>query len=289
MFTIQLATVLAGLIAAPAVLNGAQERAQPIVGEFLATIGGDTSPRSVGTNKSLDAPHAHPLARDATDIVAHCFFEENMAVRTPRALGRARQAFGHECLAKGGRLLIDADPVVQDFKRRKAESLLPPNKPFHVWEADAAVCVTSSGYALGGLVAISERKGMEPSTYNGSTMVVGLLMPSYARTAIYAYHPRAIGGPTPALVAQRRVAPSDGELTARFQGKRRREQKRDEAFRRAIEVGIETNCGMVIQVRGPVMDVALPPTRTTPSGQSSFWSKRAALFPPGPTVCSFGL
>ena len=289
MFTFQLATVAAGLIATPAALSGAQERARPVIGDFLATIGGDSSPKTVGADKSIDAPHIQPLARDASDIVAYRFFKENMAVRTPRALGRAREAFGQECLAKGGRLLVDTDLVVQDFKRRRAESLLPPNKPFHVWEADAAVCVASSGHAMGGLVSISERKGMEPSTHNGSTMVVGLLMPSYVRTAVYAYHPRAIGGPTPALMAQNRAGPSEGELTARFQEERRREQEREEAFRRTMDVGTETNCGMVIQVRGPVVEVALPPTRTTPSGQTSFWSKRAVLFPPGPTVCTFGL
>ncbi|KQN72970.1 hypothetical protein ASE91_18135, partial [Sphingomonas sp. Leaf62] len=55
------------------------------------------------------------------------------------------------------------------------------------------------------------------------------------------------------------------------------EQRANEAFQKDIAVGTETNCGTVIQVRGAMVEIALPPVRPTPNGQSTFWSKRTAL------------
>lgn len=39
--------------------------------------------------------------------------------------------------------------------------------------------------------------------------------------------------------------------------------------------------GTVIQIRGPIVEIAVPPVRLTPNGQSTFWSKRAVLARPG--------
>ncbi len=67
------------------------------------------------------------------------------------------------------------------------------------------------------------------------------------------------------------------------------EQRANEAFQKDIVVGTETNCGTVIQVRGPMVEIAVPPVRPTPNGQSTFWSKRTALTHPGPALCTYGL
>jgi hypothetical protein len=67
------------------------------------------------------------------------------------------------------------------------------------------------------------------------------------------------------------------------------EVARAEAFRKAMAVGSETNCGTVIQLRGPMVEIAVPAYRNTPNGQSTFWSKRDRLYPIGPALCSYGL
>ena len=43
------------------------------------------------------------------------------------------------------------------------------------------------------------------------------------------------------------------------------EQKRREAFRRDLAIGTVTNCGKVIQIRGPMIKIAVPPTTLTPT------------------------
>ena len=169
-------------IAAVVLLSAAFAPAQqsPVMSDFLAAIGGETSVKTVSSDKNQSPAHALPLSRDATDILGYRFFKKNMAVRRPVALGRAKAAFAAECQAKDGRLLAGDDPVTLAFLRRRMTSLLPPSKPFHVWEGHVMVCVGPSGHALGGLAAISESKGYEPATHTGGSQLVGLLMPSHA-------------------------------------------------------------------------------------------------------------
>lgn len=281
-------TNAAALLLFPVVPAFGQQQ-ERVVADFLTTIGGDTSVKTVGADKNPAAPQIQPLTRDAADIVGHRFFKENMGVKRPVAVARAQAAFARECQAKGGRMLLDNDPAIRAFHQRRVAPILPKGEAFHVWQGQASICAGPSGQALGGLVAISESKGIEPSNHSGSSALVGLLMPSYIRTAVYAYHPRSIAAVTPAITAAGRLAESQQQIVDHFAAQRRLELKRDDAFRKAMEVGTETNCGTVIQVRGPMVEVALPPMRTTPKGQSTFWSRKTVLFPPGPTICTFGL
>lgn len=281
-------TSAAALLVFPVVPVFGQQQ-EPVVADFLTTIGGDTSVKTVGADKNPAAPQIQPLTRDAADIVGHRFFKENMGVKRPVAVARAQAAFAQECQTKGGRMLADGEPAVRAFYQRSVAPILPKGEAFHVWRGQASICAGPTGQALSGLVAISESKGIEPSNHSGSSALVGLLMPSYVRTAVYAYHPRSIAGVTPVMTAQARVAESQQQIADRFTEQRRLELKRDDAFRQAMEIGTETNCGTVIQVRGPMIEVAVPPMRTTPTGQSTFWSRKTVLFPPGPTVCTFGL
>ena len=285
MFSAQVHGIAAVLLCLAALAPAQQPS---VMSDFLATIGGDTSVRTVTSDKNQSSAYALPLSRDAADLVGYRFFKENMAVRRPVALSRAKAAFAAECQAKDGRLLAGDDPVTLAFLRRRVTSLLPPSRPFHVWEGHVMVCVGPSGHALGGLAAISESKGYEPAEHTGGSQLVGLLMPSHARTAVYAYHPRAVGGTVSPEQPRRQLAPSTQEIAARDAERQRALAKRDDEFRRAIEVGTETNCGAVIQVRGPMVEVAVPPMRVTPGGQSTFWARRTALYPPGPTICTFG-
>lgn len=46
------------------------------------------------------------------------------------------------------------------------------------------------------------------------------------------------------------------------------EHRANKTFRRGLGLGTETDCGTVIQLRGPMVENALQPVRLTPNGQS---------------------
>jgi hypothetical protein len=82
-------------------------------------------------------------------------------------------------------------------------------------------------------------------------------------TAIYAFRPDQIESRA-SLVA----AISRSTVAAEID--QANERARAEAFRNDMAVGTETNCGTVIQLRGPMVEVAVPAYPTTPNGQSTF-------------------
>jgi hypothetical protein len=98
------------------------------------------------------------------------------------------------------------------------------------------------------------------------------------RTAVYAYRPDRI-----------RTAASFETQEAALRADDAAEQRANEIFRRDLAIGTETNCFTVIQIRGPMVEIAVPPVRLTPNGQSTFWSKRTVLARPGIAPCTYGL
>jgi hypothetical protein len=87
---------------------------------------------------------------------------------------------------------------------------------------------------------------------------------------------------------RRRVAAEDAAEAARV-ARERSEAVRLKPFRAGLTVGSRTNCGLVITVRGPLVQVQLPPNVTGPSGQREFWAPRADLTDAeAPQGCRFG-
>jgi len=69
----------------------------------------------------------------------------------------------------------------------------------------------------------------------------------------------------------------------------RDEERRLKPFREALAVGSRTNCGMVIDVRGPLVQVQLPPHTRGAGDQREFWARRDELTDASPPErCSFG-
>jgi hypothetical protein len=67
------------------------------------------------------------------------------------------------------------------------------------------------------------------------------------------------------------------------------ENRRLAPWRKALTIGSETNCGLVIDDRGAVLEIQLPTGNTGPNGERTFWSKRDALADyPFPRECGFG-
>lgn len=67
------------------------------------------------------------------------------------------------------------------------------------------------------------------------------------------------------------------------------EDQRLAPWREALNVGDRTNCGMVVDTRGPIVKVQLPANINLPSGEREFWARRSELTDSEPvTNCRFG-
>jgi hypothetical protein len=73
------------------------------------------------------------------------------------------------------------------------------------------------------------------------------------------------------------------------EAQRRAEQERLVPFQKSLTVGTQTNCGLVIDDRGPIVEVQLPAGSVGPNGERQFWIKREELADyPAPKGCSYG-
>jgi hypothetical protein len=67
------------------------------------------------------------------------------------------------------------------------------------------------------------------------------------------------------------------------------EKQRLAPWRRALAIGSQTNCGLVINDRGTVLEIQLPSGVTGPTGERQFWVKREELADyPFPQGCTYG-
>lgn len=271
----------AGILAfaAPA---GAQQL--PVIGDFLATIGGETLPNKKEKRWTIDTEPLRVLVNTPDEIIGHRFFREEFDKGTPNprvTMDRALIAFLEECRAKGGWGLGDNDPNLDKFYAEKVEGLKPDysNHPRRTARAAVELCVTQAQDILGGFAAIVSAE-WRPWGYRKIWTI---------RTLVYAFRGSAIT-PIP-----KPVPPSPEELAARRKAEEARRaevaenQARIEAFQRTVKIGTDTNCGTVIQVRGPMVEVALPAHKKTDSGHPTFWAKRERVYPAGAGVCHFGL
>ena len=250
----------------------------PAIADFLGTIGGNTDIRTVDGHL---APNPYtgfhrltvPLERDRGRILGYRFFKEKRRDNATATAEAARTAFSAECEGKGGTIEPDNSEVATAFHRRIAadiEYLEPSAK--HFWVAITAVCSRGPAEVMGGFLAAV----YDPTEAAG--MMSLLVGPTPTKTAVYAYGPYRIAGAAPLRERQKAVM---ADVAA--------EQERIEAFQRDLAIGSVTNCGTVIEVRGPMIEIAVPPTMLTPNGQATFWSRRDALRPAGSAPCTFGL
>lgn len=68
-----------------------------------------------------------------------------------------------------------------------------------------------------------------------------------------------------------------------------KEKERLAPWQQGLKVGDRTNCGMVIETRGPILKVQLPPGYRSPSGDGEFWVRRDDVTDAAPiNGCRFG-
>ncbi|MGW8191898.1 hypothetical protein [Sphingomonas hankookensis] len=148
----------------------------------------------------------------------------------------------------------------------------------HFWSGLSAVCACSPSEVMGGFVAITFHNTELATKGDLGARLFSKISLMATRTAVYAYCPDRI---TTATSFEAREATLRADFAA--------EHKTNEAFRRTLAIGTETNCGAVIQIRGSMVEIAVPAVRLTPNGQSTSWSKRTVLARPGIAPCSYGL
>jgi len=249
------------------------------VADFLMAIGGDTELKTSGSRLSDPSPQLYPLARDSGEIIGYRFFSEKLAANGSATAERAKAAFAQECIAKGGQIAPEDGKVARSFRERVLDRRLPPRGSFkHFWSGLSAVCARSPSEVMGGFVAITFDNTELATKGDFGAKLFSKISLMATRNAVYAYRPDRI-----------RTAASFETQEAALRADDAAEQRANEAFQRDLAVGTETSCGTVIQLRGPMVEIAVPPVRLTPNGQSTFWSKRTVLARPGHAPCTYGL
>lgn len=66
-----------------------------------------------------------------------------------------------------------------------------------------------------------------------------------------------------------------------------KKKKMIEEFPSKVAIGTETHCGLVIQMRGPLSEVAVPANVRLTNGAPSFWMKTEKLLPPDVARCDY--
>lgn len=251
----------------------------PGITDFLTSIGGDTDLKTSGSLRTRPSPQVFPLLDDADEIIGYRFFSEKLTANGSATAIRARDVFAQECAAKGGRIEPEDGDAARTFWERVLGRRLPPRGGFkHFWSGISAICSRTANEVLGGFVAITYDTTEVATKGDLGSRLMSRVSMVPTRTAVYAYRPGLI-----------RSAARFQQAQSTYVADREAEHKRREAFRRDLAIGTVTNCGMVIQIRGPMIEIAVPPTTLTPNGQSTFWSRRDALAPTFSTPCTYGL
>jgi hypothetical protein len=252
----------------------------PTVADFITTIGGETSLKTMGGNMTW--PQAQPLVRNKDELLGYRFFAENISSNAMATTERVRKAFATACRSAGGALEPNDGVVAKAFYDRVLSDVIGPRIGKDYWRGHVAVCSKGPTNILGGFVAIVHDTTDVVSKGDIGSRFLSKVFGLPTHTAIYAFRPNQIENrATLEAAAAKRILAAATE--------RADETARTEAFRKEIAVGSETNCGTVIQLRGPMVEIAVPAYRNTPNGQSTFWSKRDRLYPVGPALCSYGL
>lgn len=281
-----ISTALA-VVSASAAAQVMSRTSDPGIADYISTIGGDTSPKTVQGDRGVVPAVMKPLVRDRGDILGYRFHKQYTGSNGTAFAERARAAFKQECLSKGGHIERDGGPITTAFlDARAVDRSLRPEAMAIVSVGIASICLDKDGHPLGGFLGLArDTSPMLAKGYAGSPFLMQTSgQPS--RTAVYAYRASAI--PTVARVQQAQQERRDEQHreSARAEQAYAEKERRIDQFRKALGVGTETHCGTVIQLRGPMVELSIPPGRSA-NGQSFFWLKREQLEPPGVSCSAF--
>lgn len=242
---------------------------------FLATVGGSTSVKVVGAS----SVEALPLRRNADEIWGARFFKDKGASDPWIVTSHSLENFMATCTKVGGSILAQDDERTTIFANRVVANLTAPTGLRHQWRGRVAICDGPTGIPLAGFVSlILDNTEIFRTGDSGSKMLGSILGRLSNTTAIYLFRPDRL--PTKAALLQTKATEK-----ARLEAGR----AKIEEFRNKLAIGDESSCGTVIQIRGPMAEVAIPVTVQAPNGLQSFWSRKDRLVPIGYGLCSYGL
>jgi hypothetical protein len=178
----------------------------------------------------------------------------------------AKQEFMAECTKRGGNLRTVEDWVrmLKDYAEFRGET-----QPDPLYGQQPIFCMERSGQALGAM-ATSTTLPME----NGTTWATILVFNKQGASDMLQAH--ANGQKSRAQQDIERERLSDLKLR-KDANRAMKKVEAIEAWRKVIKVGDDTQCGFVIEVRGPMIQVAL--------GPQAAWARLEQLFPGGEGQC----
>ncbi|MEZ5696334.1 MAG: hypothetical protein R3E18_07810 [Sphingomonadaceae bacterium] len=227
---------------------------------FIATLPGKSQP-TLGTR--LDPVNNYYLRRQ--DLYGSRFIR----ARDPeKFVEETMLNFGNACVRHGGR-------AVQDEETRQALSLV-------------------SGFDGGGLIGRNEHYYRGCLDQQGQP-IAGLVIADHyvnkktAYIGVYVVRPKAIReAPFYARAYRERLEAERARGWNEWQAQRVAAERARQTspgqlapWRSTLSIGEATNCGLVIDVRGPMVEIALDPQLFAPGRPGQIWLRREQVYPVG--------
>ncbi|MBX7483821.1 hypothetical protein [Qipengyuania qiaonensis] len=249
--------------------------------ELVRALDGSDDVDEIGGESALAAT---PLSDNADEIAAARFFSESARRDPLLATDRALAHFEASCAARAGLMLDQADERTEQFAERVLAHLTRPIGEKYQWRGRAAICDGADGVPLAGMVSVVKDNSGILRDGDAGSCLFGSIFGMSNETAIYLFRPDRL--PTrQSFVADQT---QEAERLARAGDELAQERQELALFHSELEVGDETNCGLVIEIRGPLAEIAVPANRRAPNGAKTFWSRIDRLAQPYTSVCSFG-
>lgn len=270
------------LISAIGIGSPAFAQSPDLSSNFFAALGGSTNINTVGGEKS---PEARPLLDHGAEILGARYFKEKATDDPFLAADRGIEIFRSSCSGAGGEVTPGDDWRTKRFFDRVAAQLVLPTGYKHQWRAKARICDDSSGNPIAGYLAVLQDNSEVMRSGDPGSQLLGSVFGLKTTTAIYLFK------------ADRLPTRESAEINAQIDERDRQRRlenvglarEKTEQFQKNLTIGDESNCGAVIDIRGPMAEIAVPALQRAPNGATTFWSRIDRLLPVGFGLCSYGL
>jgi hypothetical protein len=142
-------------------------------------------------------------------------------------------------------MLSTGDPASGEFYEHYVRPSVPRSNATYYSHGTTAICAANSGQVIGAMTIIVVEPTQGTSNVDIGSKLMFSLLPISTKTAIYVYKPEVVTPPARAAENSRREM---AERTAVYEAR----LKAIDDYRKSLQVGSATNCGMIIDMRGAV-------------------------------------